>query len=468
MANPFLNPIVSLPFLKNLLSDTRRLRRWPPQKINRYRDYLIQKTLRYAVSVPLYQKKYQQAKLQIAQIQGIRNITVVPFVSKRDFVSHFPDGILPVSYNKKKARMVSTSGSTGKQVSLYVDFSVFAEGIGGTLRSYDELGLNWRKSRLANIGNFNPNMADSTAENLFFSKTSFAFNDRNRIRLNAFQPMKEIVEHLNQFKPDIIYTYPATAFQLAYYKQKGSAEHLNPTAFLVGGSMLEPYTRRYVEEVFECKVFNLYESVETLGAPIAFECRHGTWHINYDFFHVEAIDEDLQLVPKGKRGHIVVTRLFGNATPVVRYTGMDDWITIVDDEECTCGLRTPVLKDGVEGRRSDSVVLPDGRLFPAASFASLYGILNELKTRKVTQFQIVQKKLDEIEILVVIDEDLRNIGPSLETVFEKIKEIHQKKAGPTVQVTVKEVQSIPSQKGKPAPLVVSLIKPDKGYRVVED
>ncbi len=468
MVNPFLNPLVSLPFLKNLLSDTRRLRRWSPQKIKRYRDHLIQKTLRYAASVPLYQRRYQQAKVQVSQIQGIWDLTAVPFVSKQDFVTHFPDGILPVSYNKQKARMVSTSGSTGKQVSLYVDFSVFAEGIGGTLRTYDELSLNWRKSRLANIGNFNPNMADSTAENLFFSKTSFAFSDKNRIRLNAFQPMKEIVAHLNQFKPDIIYTYPATAFQLAYYKQKGSAEHLNPTAFIVGGSVLEPYTRRYVEDIFKCKMFNLYESVETLGAPIAFECGHRTWHINYDFFHVEAIDENLELVPKGKRGHIVVTRLFGKATPVVRYTGMDDWINIVDDEKCACGLHTPILKDGVEGRRSDSVVLPDGRLFPAASFASLYGILNEMKTRKVIQFQIVQKKIDEIEILVVIDGDLRNIGPSLETVFEKIKEIHQKKAGPNVHISVKEVSAIPSQKGKPAPLVISRIKPEKGYKVVDD
>jgi phenylacetate-coenzyme A ligase PaaK-like adenylate-forming protein len=91
-----------------------------------------------------------------------------------------------------------------------------------------------------------------------------------------------------------------------------------------------------------------------------------------------------------------------------------------------------------------------------------------MKTRKVTQFQIIQRKLDEIDILVVIDDDLRDVGPSLESVFEKIKEIHQKKAGPSVQVTVREVQSIPSQKGKPAPLVVSLIKPPKGYKMVDE
>ena len=467
MANPFLNPFITVPFLHHVVSDTHRLRRQSLQKISRYRDTLLQRTLHYANNVQLYQKKYQHADVRVESIQGIQDFKKVPFVSKQDFVTHYPDGLLPRSYKKQKTRIVSSSGSTGKQVSLYIDFSVFAEGIGAILRTYDELGLNWKKFRFANIGNFNPNMADSAAEDLFYSKTTFAFNSKGRISLNAFQPMKEIVAQLNKSQPDVVYTYPATAFQLAYYKQKGLADALNPTAFIVGGSVLEPYTRSYVEEIFQCKMFNLYESVETIGAPIAFECRQGTWHINYDFFHVEAIDDDMQVVPKGKIGHIVVTRLFGKATPVVRYTGMDDWVTI-SDEECSCGLQTPILKDGVEGRRSDSVVLPDGRLFPAASFASLYGILNEMKTRKVTQFQIIQRKLDEIDILVVIDDDLRDVGPSLESVFEKIKEIHQKKAGPSVQVIVREVQSIPSQKGKPAPLVVSLIKPPKGYKMVDE
>ena len=311
-------------------------------------------------------------------------------------------------------------------------------------------------------------MADSTAENLFYSKASFVYGKNTRFSINAFLPMKEIMAQLDRFKPDIIYSYPSTFFQIAYYKRKGLGEHITPKAFLTGGSVLEPYTRAYVEETFGCKMHNVYESVESLGAPMAFECNEGTWHINYDFFHIESTNEEMKPVEAGKRGHIVVTRLYGKATPIVRYTGMDDWVAISEDEVCACGLHTPVLKGGVEGRKSDSVVLPDGRVFPAASFASLYSILNDLKTRKVKQFQIVQKKLDEIDILVIIDEDLRNVGPSLDVIFEKIKEIHQKKAGPGVQITVREVQDIPSQKGKPAPLVISHIRPEKGYKVIDE
>jgi phenylacetate-coenzyme A ligase PaaK-like adenylate-forming protein len=466
--NPFLNPVTCIPLLKNYLVDTRRVNTRSVEKMNRYRTKMLLRTLRYADTVPLYHEKYTAAHLDIQSIRGMEDVVKIPFVAKQDLVTYFPNGLLPQKYDTKNAHLVSTSGSTGKQVSLYTDLSIFIGGIGALLRTYDQLHLNWRTSRIANIGNFNPNMADSTAENLFYSKASFIYGKNTRLSLNAFLPMKEIIAQLNRFKPDIIYSYPATFFQLAYYKRKGQGEHINPKAFLTGGSVLEPYTRAYVEETFGCKMHNVYESVESLGAPMAFECDEGTWHINYDFFHMEAIDEDMKPVENGRHGHIVVTRLYGKATPFVRYTGMDDWVAICEDEPCACGLHTPVLKGGVEGRKSDSVVLPDGRVFPAASFASLYSILNELKTRKVKQFQIIQKKLDEIEILLIIDEDLRTVGPSLEMIFEKIKQIHQKKAGSGVQITVREVQEIPSQKGKPAPLVISLIRPPKGYKVIDE
>lgn len=466
--NPFLNPISGATLLKNYLCDTRRLNTRSSEQITTYRNKMFLRTIRYANTVPLYHKKYTAAGVHPQDIHGITDVTNIPFVSKPDLVAHYPNELLPLNYNRKNAHLVSTSGSTGKQVSLYTDLSVFIGGIGALLRIYDQLHLNWRTSRIANIGNFNQNMADSTAENLFYSKASFVFAKNTRFRTNAFLPMKEIITQLDRFKPDVIYSYPATLFQLAYYKRKGLGGHINPKAFLTGGSVLEPYTRAYVEETFGCKMHNVYESVETLGAPIAFECNEGTWHINYDFFHVEAIDDEMTPVETGKRGHIVVTRLYGKATPIVRYTGMDDWILIAEDEECACGLHTPTLKGGVEGRRSDSVVLPDGRVFPAASFASLYSILNELKTRKVKQFQIIQKKLDVIDIHVVIDEDLRYVGPSLEMIFEKIKEIHQKKAGPGVLITVTEVQDIPTLKGKPAPLVISHIRPAKGYKVIDE
>jgi phenylacetate-coenzyme A ligase PaaK-like adenylate-forming protein len=266
---------------------------------------------------------------------------------------------------------------------------------------------------------------------------------------------------------DIIYTYPIALQHLAYFKRKGYADKINPKLLEVGGYSMDEYTRNYISDAFNCPVVNVYQSVES-ASDIAFECLCGTWHINNDFYFVETVNDKNEVVGPDEKGHIVLTRLFGKGTPIVRYTGMDDWVTIIDDHECECGLRTPILKNGVEGRISARIVLPDGRVYPAASFAIISLVLNELNTYKVRQFQIVQNKIDEIEIKLVIDNDLRDKGPSVELIFEKIKEAYKELAGPEVKIKVVEVKEIKSPPGKPLPLVISKVEMEDGYKQLEN
>lgn len=131
-------------------------------------------------------------------------------------------------------------------------------------------------------------------------------------------------------------------------------------------------------------------------------------------------------------------------------------MTLADEYECGCGLRTPIFKGGVEGRRSESIILPNGTVFPAASFAVIsVDVFNKMKTRKVKQFQIVQNKLDEIDILLVIDEDLRDSYPTLDELAGKLKEFYQEKVGPEININVKEVKDIPAPPNKPVQQVIS-------------
>jgi phenylacetate-CoA ligase len=80
--------------------------------------------------------KYHAADLHPHDIKGIKDVTKLPFISKQDIVEHFPIGILPRGYNKENARIVSTAGSTEKQISIFTDFSIFTGGIGASLRIY--------------------------------------------------------------------------------------------------------------------------------------------------------------------------------------------------------------------------------------------------------------------------------------------------------------------------------------------
>ena len=461
--NPFLNPRTALPFLKSYILDPGRLNRLTPKQMKKYKDKEFRKIVRYAYTVPVYHKKYKQAGVRPEDIKSIEDIVKLPFITKKDLVDNYPEGLLPNGYKKENAGVVSTSGSTGKSVSFFLDLPTLSKAICLFFRQGHIYGFNWRKTKIVSLGNFSQGKADQVFDEVLISKSKGFNFSKNYLTMNAFEPIEDIIKKLDEFRPDILLSYPVTFQQLAYFKKKGYGEHINPKLITVGGYVLDEYTRNYVEDAFGCKMLNIYSSAESCS-DIAFECFEKTWHVNHDFFHLEAVDENMNVVAPGETGHIIMTRLFGRGTPIVRYTGMDDWITILEEQKCSCGLQTPILKNGVEGRCSTSIVLPDGQVIPSASFAVVSLILKDLKTYKVKQFQIIQNKIDDIEILLVIDDDLRDVGPSVDIIFKKIHEVYQKKVGPDVTIKVKEVKELKHPKGKPLPLVVSKIKPEEGFK----
>jgi phenylacetate-coenzyme A ligase PaaK-like adenylate-forming protein len=90
-----------------------------------------------------------------------------------------------------------------------------------------------------------------------------------------------------------------------------------------------------------------------------------------------------------------------------------------------------------------------------------------MKIQKVKQFQIIQKKLDELNILIVIDEDLRNTEPQIDVLFNKIKKTYIEKLGNTITIKVIEVKEIPSEKNKPAPLVISRLSQEEKEKIID-
>ncbi len=463
--NPLLNPIISLQLLKRYLSDPKRIFKSNPSQIKRFADKEFRKIVRYAYTVPLYNKKYKINGIKPSDIRGINDINKLPFISKDDLRQNFPNNIVPPGY--KNGYVICTGGTTGKPVSIFTDFITMGIGSIPAIRELNYFKLNWRKSRFVHIGNFNPYRVDLISQENFHSHLKSFIAMDNYIGIDVNLPAIDIIKKLDSFKPDIVMSYPAIFQNLAYLKRKGYGKNIKAKLFWTGGAILDSYTKSYVEDAFGCRLLNIYPSVEA-GADIAFECSEGHWHIHPDFFHVEAIDENNELVEDGERGHIVLTRLWGRGTPIIRYTGMDDWVKLTPYKKCSCGLTTPLIEGGVEGRMRANIILPNGTIFPPGAFCFITPALHKLNTFKVKQYQIIQKKIDEIDILIVIDEDLRDIGPSFEEIAKEIKKMYRKKVGPKVIINVKEVDKIINKKdsGKPPPIVISHVKPKEGFEVL--
>jgi phenylacetate-CoA ligase len=466
--NPLVNPLITIPVLKNFILDHGRLQRLNQTQIQKFRDKEFRKIVKYAYNVPFYHDKYKKAGLHPSDIRGLKDIEKLPLITKEDLVKNFPDRIIPTNYNKKKGFVICTGGTTGKPVSIYTDFITMGKSTGLLIRELNHFNLHWKKSRFVHIGNFNQYRIDKISQENFSEHIESFISFKNRLNLDVGTPLIKMIELLDKFRPEIIMAYPAVFQHLAFLKRKGKGNNIKPKILWTGGAILDDYTKRYVEDAFNCALLNIYPSVEA-GADIAFECLEGTWHINYDFFELEAIDDDGCVVAPGERGHVVLTRLWGNGTPIIRYVGMEDWVRLSDIERCNCGLKTPTIIDGVEGRNRANIVLPNGKIFPPGAFCFIEPVLQELNTFKVLQYQIVQKSINEIQILIVIDEDLRKVGPSVDVIFEIIEKKYKEKVGPDVIIDVKEVKEIKHRRdaSKPPPIVVSNVSQEEGYKALQ-
>ncbi|MCK4349025.1 MAG: hypothetical protein KAW47_10445, partial [Thermoplasmatales archaeon] len=143
----------------------------------------------------------------------------------------------------------------------------------------------------------------------------------------------------------------------------------------------------------------------------------------------------------GEPGHLVVTKLYGKDTPIIRYTGLED-IAIPITEKTSCGITTEMIKK-IEGRSTDLIVLPNGKMMSPLTVTGIPAkVMEEFNTYKIKQFQIIQRKESEIEILIVIDDKLRNIGTSVEILFKEMEKRFSDKIGHGVNVSVNETDNI--------------------------
>jgi phenylacetate-CoA ligase len=184
-----------------------------------------------------------------------------------------------------------------------------------------------------------------------------------------------------------MYGYASTFYLLARYMQ---SMNRRPSPDLkVIFATAEPlfdFQRKLIEDVFGCPVSVEYGARD--AGLMANECPKGGLHIPAEGMLVE-ID---QPGPDGL-GEIVVTNLYSKGMPIIRYRTED--MGELDPTPCSCGRGLPRLKR-VEGRRTDFLVTPSGRIIHA--LAIIY-VLREIAS--VKEFQVIQEELDHVLIRVV-------------------------------------------------------------------
>jgi len=459
--NQFYNPLFLLRIAKSYLTEVNRIWSFDDRELQHYKDKAFRRTVRFAYdNVPLYHQKYREQGVKPQDLKGITDLRKLPFITKDDLRNGYPTQIVPKGFKEQNNILVSTSGSTGKPVFMYHDRLSAIKSLEAFLRVLKAYGGHWRKTRIILVIDMEPGSIEHTLFSESVSSFLKKFIPMENIKyLHIGDDPKDIMRSINDFNPEFLGSDPNMLRKFAVLKNNGYGKDIAPSFLFSSGSMLDPYTKRYIEHAFSSRTIDMYGTTE--AGPLAFECvKGGYYHVHSDFVHIEVLDAQDTDVAYGTSGRVVVSKLYGTATPVIRYLGIEDMVTPVTKTDTCCGLHTQLIQS-IQGRCTDLIVLPNGSLLSALTITGIPAkVMEKFNSYKIKQFQIIQHDTTNLEVLIVIDEAMRPIGIPVDELLQELQKQFSERLGTGISVSVRDVEEIQKdERSDYVRVVISKIKP---------
>jgi phenylacetate-CoA ligase len=369
-------------------------------------------------TVPYYHLAMREAGILPRDVKSIDDLRLLPRVEKaaiRKNPSLFrsrcpPNGVYEAS----------TYGSTGEPFRFLRSRGVYEWEVSGTLRAMGWTGYE-RGDRWANIHRI------SRSESL---PDKFAAAARDivlrRLRVDDWKISREGLEkqaaRIVSFQPFLVEAFPKSLLEFGHFAREQDARV--PAVISVGEGITR-FERSLLGESWGAEVYDRYACAEAMA--IGSECsEHQGLHVSDELYVLEFV-KDGEHVSPGETGRILVTSLYHQAQPFIRYD-LGDLSTPIG-ERCRCG-RGLGLMSSVEGRCEDVLETEDGRLIFSHTFTDWVGDVG------VRQYQIEQLGRFKMTIRIVPDESYT------EEIGARISARARAVLGPNVSVEVRVVDSI--------------------------
>jgi phenylacetate-CoA ligase len=366
------------------LLDELEASQWlPPRRLEEYRLRRLRRFLEFVHEhVPYCRALFDEHGLRPRSVHSFEDLGHLPFLTRDILQTRFDDlrarATLPGVHRR------SSGGSTGTPVTVLVDMERMGMGEAGRLRAHRWYGVEPGTREIVLWGTPARTGALERVRQL---------RDRllNTRVLSAFdmgdQGLRRHAATIQRVRPTQMFGYASAFHLVASHFQR---ERLDPPgglkAVFTTAEPLFDFQRKTIEAALGCPVGVEYGCRD--GGLVALECPSGGLHILAESMHVEILDPDVD-----GRGEIVLTNLDSRAFPILRYRTGD--IGALDPTPCPCGRSLPKLR-GVEGRRTDFLVTPSGRVLHALS--AIYVLRDSPSVR---EFRVVQDAPDHLLVEIV-------------------------------------------------------------------
>ena len=348
-----------------------------------HQNKCLRRVVRHAYdSVPFYRRKYDEAGVKPEDIKTVEDLSKLPIISKSDIRQSMND-VISSDYSVDSLRVLSTSGSTGQPLHVYISKAEDGFRKAKHLRANYSCGHKFSNRWLTVTSPSHFSEVSGIQMRLRFYSPKF---------VSVFWDADKQLSVIGKFKPEILDGYSSSLSLLAREVRKKGVSGINPRIIFGGAELIDDVSRNVIEEVFEAPFYDQYATIEF--ERMAWQCpeRLG-YHIDADSLIMQGVDEGGDEVAAGERGEIVCTSLFNFAMPLIRYRVGD--VGVFSDEDCPCGRTLPLLKR-IEGRCDSLLVLPDGRVLSPRAITVAMGSFR--LNKYIEQFRIVQETKDCIEI----------------------------------------------------------------------
>jgi len=393
--------------MKSMQKHLKESQWFSTKKINQIQLNQLKRLLKFASeSVPYYKNSNDKKLLNIASFDDFKKLPLLTRSDVQKEGGNLNSTNLPK--NQVCTSSVVSSGSTGRPVRVnvtnFTQFNWHAFTLFEHLWHGREL-----KSKLAIIRRI---MSDGIAMppegkyiNSWGPSTDILYDTGPSVVLNIRASIDEQIEWLIREEPSVLLTYPSNLYALAkrFIEMGISLKKLKDLRTF--GEVVTESTRKICNDAWGLKINDIYSSQEV--GYIAFQCpENNTYHVQPENVLVEILNDDGQDCLPGEIGKVVITALHNYATPLIRYV-LGDYAEV--GSECRCGRKTQSL-NRILGRSRNMMVLPNGKI----KWPLIGTIFDGSETyTTVQQYQVVQKKPDKIEVLIVVPEKLNNSDEAL-------------------------------------------------------
>jgi phenylacetate-CoA ligase len=312
---------------------------------------------RVAQRVPLYQRRLAESGITPAAIRSLADMRRLPFTTSADLRDIYPDGLLAVDRDEP-VRLHTSSGTTGKPKAIFFSRKDVDNAAELIARSLVSAGIT-RKDVLQNMMSYG-----------LFTGGLVMHYGAEKVGCLVIPAGPGTSERqlmlMQDFHTTAVHILPSYALYFAgFLEQKGldPRKALTLRKAFVGAEPHTEETRRRIEEVFGCDVYNSYGLTEMNGPGVAFECEcKAGLHLWEDHYILEIINPATgEPLPEGQTGELVLTTLNREAMPILRYRTRD--ITSIIPEACQCG-RTHRRIARITGRSDDMLIIRGVNVFP--------------------------------------------------------------------------------------------------------